>query len=63
MQNIQVEQWQKLPEIAQQELHDFYIFLKQRYTDQDIIDTQSLSNHTANLIDDWQEETEDAIWK
>lgn len=51
MQAIKEQDWQTLPESAQQELYDFYIFLKQRYAKQsapmlfDEIETVAFSNH------------------
>jgi Fic family protein len=67
MQAIKEQDWQTLPESAQQELYDFFLFLKQRYTQQrnytDDSETVAFSNHSANTIEQWLDETEDEIWK
>ena len=66
MQTIPQQDWQKLPEQAQQEVYDFFLFLKQRYQASNLKDTNdtiAFSNHSANLIEDWQSEEEDGVWK
>jgi len=30
---------------------------------EETLEVQLFSNHTANLIEDWKDDTEDAIWK
>ncbi len=30
---------------------------------EDLHDTKAFSNHSANLIDDWKESSEDEVWK
>ena len=63
MHAIPEKQWQELPEIAQQMLYDFYCFVKTRYSKQETTETQVFSEHTANLIAEWQDPSEDEIWK
>ena len=60
---INKSDWQTLPKTAQQEIYDFYLFIKQKYKSQDELETLAFSNHSANLIEDWQDEEEDKIWK
>ena len=67
MQAINHQDWQSLPESAQREIYDFFLFIRQRYQqnkidEQDKIETIALSNHSANLITDWQCKEEDDIW-
>lgn len=67
MQAIKEQDWQTLPESAQQELYDFFLFLKQRYAQQrnhtDDSETLAFSNHSANTVEQWLNEEEDEIWK
>lgn len=66
MQTIPKQDWQAMPEQAQQEVYDFFLFIKQRYLSsqsQDNSETIAFSNHSANLIEDWKNEEEDAVWK
>ena len=66
MQAISQQDWQAMPEQAQQEVYDFFLFIKQRYRSSqspDSSETLTFSNHSANLIDDWKNEEEDAVWK
>ena len=66
MQAISQQDWQAMPEQAQQEVYDFFLFIKQRYCSSqspDSSETLTFSNHSANLIDDWKNEEEDAVWK
>ncbi len=66
---IKEQDWKTLPEQAQQEVYDFYLFIKQRYEKSGLVnlvdqsETQTLSNHSANTIDEWLNETEDNVWK
>jgi len=30
---------------------------------EDIVELQTFSNHSANLVDEWKDENEDEIWK
>jgi len=66
MQLMKEQDWQTLPETAQQEVYDFFIFIKQRYgkqTNKEESETMAFSNHSANTIDEWLDDKEDAIWK
>ena len=66
MRAIDQREWQFLPEQAQREIYDFFLFLKQRYEKQarqDEAETLLFSNHSANLIEDWLDDTEDEVWK
>jgi hypothetical protein len=68
MQTIKEQDWQTLPESAQQEVYDFFLFLKQRYakqrqpTNAEEIETMAYSNHSANTIEQWLDDKEDEIW-
>jgi len=64
MRSISATEWQSLPEQAQQELIDFYYFLKQKYNKhQDTQETQAFSNHSAQQVEDWFAPGEDDVWK
>jgi len=66
MQLIKEQDWKTLPEPAQQEVYDFFLFIKQRYgkqTDQDKSETIAFSNHSANTIEEWLDDKEDDVWK
>ena len=69
MQAIDNQEWQSLPEQAQQEIYDFFLFVKQRYENQarqaqhDEAETLLFSNHSANLIEEWFDDSEDEVWK
>ena len=61
---IKEQDWQTLP--TQQEVYDFFLFIKQRYgkqTDQDKSKTITFSNHSANTIEEWRDDKEDGVWK
>jgi len=65
MQAIPTQAWQAMPEDAQQEVYDFFIFIEQRYSSkrsQDHNETVAFSNHSASLIEDWNSEEEDDVW-
>lgn len=67
MHTIEQQYWQCLPEHAQQEVYDFFLFIKQRYEGQsqqknDINQTLALSNHSASNIEEWVSDKEDEIW-
>lgn len=63
MQTITSQEWQSLPEHAQRELHDFFLFLKQKYANnQDAIETRAFSNHSAECVEDWLDAEEDKVW-
>jgi len=62
---IPKEEWQAIPEQAQHEVYDFFLFIKQRYSATSSIEkneTRAFSNHSANLIDDWTMPEEGALW-
>ena len=69
MQAIDNQEWQSLPEQAQQEIYDFFLFIKQRYekrtpqVQHDEAETLLLSNHSATLIEEWLDDSEDDVWK
>ena len=69
MQAIDNQEWQSLPEQAQQEIYDFFLFIKQRYEKQarqaqhDETETLLFSNHSANLINEWLDDSEDEVWQ
>lgn len=63
MKSISAAEWQTLPEQAQQELLDFFYFLKQKYDhQQDAQETRVFSNHSAQQVEDWQNPEEDEVW-
>ena len=67
MQAIQEQDWQALPEQAQQEVYDFFLFIRQRYGQlgvnaKDESDTIAFANHSANTIKEWSSEQEDEVW-
>ena len=69
MQAIDNQEWQSLPEQAQQEIYDFFLFIKQRYerrarqTQHDETETLLFSNHSANSIEEWLDDSEEDVWK
>ena len=66
MQFIKEQDWTTLPESAQQEVYDFFLFIKQRYAkqrDQEKAEITAFSNHSANTIDEWLDDKEDDVWK
>lgn len=67
MQAIREQDWQCLPAQAQQEIYDFFLFIKQRYEKQtlhttDLNETLAFSNHSADNVADWSSDKEDEIW-
>lgn len=67
MQAIREEDWQCLPEHAQNEVYDFFLFIKQRYEKQlrqtsDVSEAMAFSNHSAGNIEEWSSDKEDEIW-
>lgn len=66
MQAITEQDWQTLPEYAQREIYDFFLFIRSRYAktplNYDVIETRAFSNHSANTIEGWLEKSEDEIW-
>ncbi len=69
MHAIKEQDWITLPEQAQQEVYDFFIFIKQRYDKQtqqkhnDATETLAFSNHSANTVEQWLDDKEDEVWK
>ena len=69
MQAINEQDWITLPEPAQQEVYDFFVFIKQRYDKQtrqkrgDQAEALAFSNHSANTVEQWLDDREDEIWK
>ncbi len=65
MQTIPKIDLKGLPENAQQEVYDFYCFIKQRVQEDKIIrqidETTLLSQ--SSLAQDWDNEEEDKAWK
>ena len=67
MQTILEREWQTIPEHAQKEVYNFFLFIKQQYvlktkdkdTDNDNNDTILFSNHSANLVEEWKDDKED----
>lgn len=69
MKTIDKQEWQTLPEHAQREVCDFFLFVKHRYakskndTKNDQAETLLFSNHSASLIEEWLDDAEDKVWK
>lgn len=67
MRAIDQREWQSLPEQAQREIYRLFPVSKTtqqaRQTRQDEAETLLFSNHSANLIEDWLDDTEDEVWK
>jgi hypothetical protein len=66
MHTIPKQEWLSIPEQAQQEVYNFFLFTKQKLKSehkQDDSETLAFSNHSANLIEDWKNEDEDSVWK
>jgi hypothetical protein len=64
MQTIPTQEWQSLPEHAQQALFDFFLFLKQKNANNgDSGETQAFSNHSAQQVEDWLGSEEDDVWQ
>ena len=69
MKTIDKRGWQALPEQAQREVYDFFLFVKQHYangnkdTQRDRAKTLLFSNHSANLVEEWLDDAEDEVWK
>jgi len=66
MQLIKAQEWQSLPESAQQEVYDFFIFIKQRHAQSRIskeqVEIKAFANHSANTITEWLDDKEDDVW-
>ncbi|MDB9744039.1 DUF2281 domain-containing protein [Fibrobacterales bacterium] len=63
MQTIPQYDWQEMPEEAQREVYDFFLFIKQRYSKSDESELKAFSNHSANLVEEWLDDEEDDVWK
>ena len=66
MQFIKEQEWQALPEPAQQEVYDFFLFIKQRYTKpiEQTKKSRKFGQHRG-LIDsseDFDEPLPDSFW-
>ncbi len=61
---IETQEWQALPDQAQQEVYDFFLFVKQQYLARKESDKEIhlYSNHSANLVKEWLDDSEDAVW-
>ncbi len=64
---IREQDWQCLPIQAQQEVYDFFLFIKQRYEKQtlqpiDLTENLAFSNHSANNVEEWLSDKEDDVW-
>ena len=66
MQAITEQDWQVLPEYAQREVYDFFLFIRERYVkiqlSQGELETRAFSNHSANTVEEWLDEKEDELW-
>jgi hypothetical protein len=62
MQTIPAQEWKSLPEHAQRELLDFFLFLKQKYANEESQETHAFTRHSAELVEDWHDSEEDKIW-
>ena len=65
MQTIPQIDLQALPEDAQQEVYDFYLFIKQRVSERKIIASvgESALLSEKSLAEDWNKVEEDEAWK
>ncbi len=69
MRAIKELEWQALPEQAQREVYDFFLFIRQRcaqdnqVSEADVSDIIAYSNHSAGTIEHWLDNEEDDIWK
>ena len=69
MDPIDNQEWQSLSEQAQQEVYDFFLFIKQRHEQQvqqaqhNQAETLLFSNHSANLVEEWLDDSEDEVWQ
>ena len=63
VEEIKKEEWEKLPRQAQQEIRDFFLFLRKKYENEVVVksnETALLSERT--LAVDWLNESEDEAW-
>ena len=69
MEPIDNQEWQSLSEQAQQEVYGFFLFVKQRHEQQvrqvrhDQAEILILSNYSANLVEEWLDDSEDEVWQ
>ncbi|RKX86592.1 MAG: hypothetical protein DRP58_04265 [Spirochaetes bacterium] len=65
MNTIKLQDWKLLPEQAQKEVYDFFLFVKQQYLvkKQSENEIPAYSHHSANLVKEWLDDSEDAVWK
>jgi len=67
MQLMSEQEWKTLPETAQQEVYDFFEFIKQRYAKSDYSKEQAeikaFANYSANTMTEWLDDKEDDVWK
>jgi hypothetical protein len=66
--NIEKKQFQALPEFSQRQVYDFFLFVKNKYSSSmsgfnETDEAAMYANNSANLIEDWQDEKEDKIWR
>ena len=61
---IEIQEWQALPDQAQQEVYDFFLFVKQQYLAkiESGKEIRLYSNHSANLVEEWLDDSEDTVW-
>ena len=64
MNAIKLHDWQALPDQAQQEVYDFFLFVKQQYLTKmkSNKEIHLYSNHSANLVEEWLDDSEDTVW-
>jgi hypothetical protein len=62
---ISRQEWQALPTHAQQEVRDFFLFIKAKYVNQQQVDTDRLDTMALSeqaLAEDWLNPDEDQAW-
>lgn len=64
---IQQKEWQKLPESAQLEIFDYFLFIKQRYEIQSQVsknenETFTLAHFYSNHVEYMSNDDENKIW-
>ncbi len=65
MESIQTIDLSKLPEQAQQEVYDFYLFIKQRVQERQALSKagESALLSEKSLSEDWNKTEEDMAWQ
>ena len=69
MEPIDNQEWHSLSGQAQQEVYDFFLFVKRRHEQQvqqerhDRGETLLLSNHSANLVEEWLDVSGEEVWQ